>query len=556
MGLLAAPAAAQSIGYESVGGGSDGGDTGNQPVYASGSKAKGSGGKSRSKRIEIAPYIEIDQVLDAQLSPNSEVLTYTEAVAGIDASIAGRHNAASASVRYEHRFGWGKAADGDYVSGVAAGHATLAPGVTLQAGGLAAQSSYNGGETRAGSSLVGNSSSRTYSVYGGPSVVSRVGDLDVSASYRAGYTKVDTKSDVTAGSGALSTDLFDESVTQIGNAEAGFAPGTVLPVGVALGGSYYQEDISNLDQRVRDMQARAMVQVPVSRTVQLTGAIGYEDVEVSARDAKRDANGDPIYDSNGRYVTDEASARQLAYDTSGLIWEVGVMWRPSPRTALAAYVGRRYGDISYGGTFSYAPNDRSALHIAVYDRISGYGGQLTRVLDDLPDDFTAVRDPLTGELSTCVNSLSGNGCFGSALSSLRSSVFRARGIAANYTMQLGRINAGIGAGYDRRKYIAAAGTVLASANGVIDENYWVSAFVGGKLGQTAGWSTNLYANWLQTSQAQGGDTASYGATLSYYQMLIRGLRATAAVGIEGSSEEALADDYWNARALLGLRYGF
>ncbi|MFD2578552.1 hypothetical protein ACFSTD_08010 [Novosphingobium colocasiae] len=64
----------------------------------------------------------------------------------------------------------------------------------------------------------------------------------------------------------------------------------------------------------------------------------------------------------------------LAYDVSGLTWEVGVMWRPSARTALSAYVGKRYGSTSYGGTFSYAPNDRSALSVAVYDNIAGFGG--------------------------------------------------------------------------------------------------------------------------------------------------------------------------------------
>ena len=47
------------------------------------------------------------------------------------------------------------------------------------------------------------------------------------------------------------------------------------------------------------------------------------------------------------------------------------------------------------------------------------------------------------------------------------------------TIVLGRLQAGIGAGYDRRKFIAAPGTILASANGLTDENWWVSANVSG-----------------------------------------------------------------------------
>ena len=42
----------------------------------------------------------------------------------------------------------------------------------------------------------------------------------------------------------------------------------------------------------------------------------------------------------------------------GLIWDAGVMWRPSRRTSLESYVGRRYGTMSYHGTFAYAPSSR------------------------------------------------------------------------------------------------------------------------------------------------------------------------------------------------------
>ena len=40
------------------------------------------------------------------------------------------------------------------------------------------------------------------------------------------------------------------------------------------------------------------------------------------------------------------------------------------------------------------------------------------------------------------------------------------------------LNAGVGLGYDRRNFLAARNTVLASANGVVDENYWLAAFLG------------------------------------------------------------------------------
>ena len=79
-------------------------------------------------------------------------------------------------------------------------------------------------------------------------------------------------------------------------------------------------------------------------------------------------------------VTDKSVTRVLAYDTSGLIWDVGLIWRPSRRTAFEAHVGRRYGTTSYYGTFSYAPSDRSSLNVRVYDNVAGFGGQVNRAL--------------------------------------------------------------------------------------------------------------------------------------------------------------------------------
>lgn len=542
---------AQTIGYEGV-------DSGAQ---ASGNPAQGGrkrGERGGGRKLEVQPYIEVAQIVDAQISPGSDVLTYTQAAVGVDAVLAGRSNGAAVSLRYERQFGWGKAMDGDAISGIARGYATVVPGVTVEAGGLATQATVeNGGSGLANTQVSDKNKTKIYSVYAGPSVATRAGDIAVSANYRAGYTKVEQSDAFIASPGGGAVDVFDESTVHVADVEAGVAPGTVLPVGLAVGGSFYQEDISNLDQRARDLQARAMVTVPLGRTVQAVGAIGYEDVEISSRDAVRDGEGDPVIGPDGRYVTDKSSPRELAYDVSGLTWDVAVMWRPSRRTSLSAHVGRRYGSTSFGGTLSYAPNDRSQLSVAVYDNIAGFGGQINRLLDDLPDDFEAVRDPVTGELTGCVDSLGGNNCFSGAIGSLRSSTFRARGVAASWSMRIGRLNAGVGAGYDRRKFIAARNTVLASANGVIDENYWLAAYLSGQLGPNAGWSTNAYANWLSSNDPLFGDVSGYGASASYFHRITRGLRASLAVSIDGASrDDADVEDIWTASALAGLRYDF
>ncbi|MET1754803.1 preprotein translocase subunit YajC [Novosphingobium sp. RD2P27] len=553
--LIPATAQAQTLDYGDVGG-PDGAGAGAPKANSSGKAQRGRDGGRGGRHAVIIPYAELNQIVDAQLSPGDEVLTYTQVAVGVDASVSGRSNALAASVRYAHHFGWGKSAgDGDTISGLVNGYTTVVPGLTVEAGALATRASGDAGGRAFGGGSIGDGTTTVYSAYAGPSFATRAGEVNLAANYRIGYTKVDQETGI-AVPGLGSVDVFDESVVQFADVAASIAPGVALPVGVGVGGSVYQEDLSNLDQRVRDMQVRAIVTVPVSRTVQVAGAVGYENVELSSRDALRDASGAPVVGANGRYVTDESAPRQIAYDVDGFIWDVGVTWRPSRRTSLSAHVGRRYGAISVNGTFAYAPNDRGTLSISVYDNVAGYGGQVTRLLDDLPDDFKAVRDPITGELRGCVSSLNGNGCLASALGSIRSATFRARGVAANYTLQMNRISAGLGAGYDRRNFLAARNTVLASANGVVDENYWLAAFISGQLDQQSGWATNGYAQWLSSDDLLLDDITAIGASASYYRLLTARLRATAAVGVDGLLQSAPLDDIWNASALLGVRYSF
>lgn len=558
-------AVAQSVGYGDVTasgegqGASDGGQGGAEDAAptrrdrrdARSRNGRGPGGKV----VRIQPYIELNQIVEAELSPGSDVLTYTQAVAGVDASIAGRNTAVSASVRYEYHYGWGKkAGNGDSISGILSGYTTVAPGLTLNAAGLASRASNSGdGGGFGGGFARENATTRVYAVQGGPSYVGRVGDLDLSANYRLGYTKVEVDSK-DSDLGFATPDTFDESVTHIADVQAGFAPGTVLPVGVGVGGSLYQENVGILDQRLRDMQARAIVTVPVSRTVQVTGAVGYEKVEVTARDAVRDATGALVI-RNGRYVTDKSGPRLIAYDTDGLIWDVGVSWRPSRRTAATAHIGRRYGATNYGATFAFAPTPRQTLSVGVYNTISGFGGNLGRVLNDLPDDFVAVRDPITGDLTGCVSSLDGNNCLTGALTAVRSSTFRARGIAASYSWRFGQFDAGIGLGYDNRKYIAAPGTVLASADGLVEENYWMNVNLGYTIDDRSGLYGNAHANLTKADDLLG-DITNIGVTTAYYRNLTARLRAHAALGIDGTLGSEEFQDYWNATALVGMRYNF
>ncbi|MEL1250135.1 preprotein translocase subunit YajC [Aurantiacibacter gilvus] len=512
----------------------------------------------RTSRTEVVPYIEAAQVVTAQLSPGDDVLTYTQLAAGVDTTITGRNSAASASVRYEHTIGYGDASDVDTLSGIArASLAFAGRGMTIEAGGLASRTRVEGSGFSTIGGFGGNaaSTSQIYSVYAGPSIQSRSGPVEVSGSYRLGYTRVESPNAFVLAPGTDPVDIFDDSVTHNAAVRFGVAPNTVAPVGLGVGAGWNRQDISNLDQRIDDKYVRADVTLPVSPNLALVGGVGYEDVQISSRDAVRDGNGLPVIGSDGRYVTDDSQPRTIAYETDGLIWDVGVMWRPSRRTSLEAHVGRRYGSTTYYGSLAYAPNSNSSVNVSVYDNITGFGGQVTTALNGLGTDFSAFRNPITGDLGGCVVGVEGDNCALARLGSLRGSVYRNRGVVASYSMIRGRSSFGIGAGYDRRSFIGGEGTVLEGVDGLVDESVFVAANFNRQLDRDSSLFAGAAASWFNAGDSALGDGMGYSASLAYNRDLLRNLTATAAVGLDGISRDDLPD-YSSASALLGLRYSF
>lgn len=529
-----------------------------QPIApAQGAQGQGAGtaGAQRANRV-VQPYIEVGQVLSAQLSPEDDVLTFTTIAVGVDINVQGRNSGAAVSLRYERNIGYGDdSVDTDTISGIARGTLALVPNtLSLEAGALASRTRVDaGGGTTANPLVREDAESRFYSVYAGPSLNTRVGDVGVQGVARVGYNRFESDAALTNAQGQP-VDVFDDSVTYMGQLRAGTRAGEVLPVGLAVTAGGFQEDIANLDQRVRDVFVRGDVTLPVSPTLALVGGAGYENVEISSRDALRDANGNPVIGSDGRFVTDPTSPRILAFDVDGLLWDVGVMWRPSSRTSLEARVGERYDSTTYYGTFTYTPNQRSSFALSVYDGVTGFGGLLNNSLAGLSSDFEAIRNPVTGDFGGLVNGTEGQSIVG-GLGSVRSAAFRGRGVRASYQRIMGRTTAALGAGYDRRTFIAAPGTVLAPLDGLTDESYYVIGGLTRQIGQNANLTTNAYVNWFD-SASPGGDVTAIGGSAAYNQSLTRRLTARAALAVDYFDSEFTAEDFAFATALVGLRYDF
>ena len=341
------PAPSSPYGYPSDTGGQSEDGYGDGGGYGDGDGSRPSGAPVR-QRLRIAPYIEANQVVTQRIEPDSETSVYGSVAAGVDASVQGRRGGGSVSLRYDRVISYGDdlsngVSDGDSVSGIARGYAAVTRGVTVEAGGLAARTRVDsgGGATLAsGQPIDIDNEARVYSVYAGPNLSTKVGVADVSANYRFGYNRVEEPAVGVVDNTITVSDVAQESMVHSANARIGVDPGKVLPVGVAVGAGAYQESVSNSDQRVRDFYGRGDITVPLAPGFAVVGGVGYEKVEVSNRDVVRDGAGDPVIGADGRYQTDTSGPRRIAFETEGLIWDAGVVWKPSRRTQLEAHYGR------------------------------------------------------------------------------------------------------------------------------------------------------------------------------------------------------------------------
>lgn len=505
-----------------------------------------------SKRVDILPYVGVDQVVMGPIKGGGDVLTYTNLTAGVTASVQTRRVEASADVQYNHSFGWGsQATDQDVLSGILNANVKLARGLSFSGGGLASRVRTDGigGATVARDSY----SSQVWAAYGGPSYTTQIGDISLNAGYQLGYARVDDATDRNA-PGLPSGNAFADSWTHNLTGSIGFAPNTVLPgVGLVASAGYSREDASQLDQRFEDAWGRVDATVPLTRTLAAVGGVGYEKIDISQRSPVLDTDGTPLIRS-GRYVTDKGSPRALIYQFDDIIWDAGVLWRPSHRTALQARVGERYGSWTYQGSFSWQGRD-SSFGLVVFDGIDSFGRMVTSDLAALTgSNLDVARNPFNGNITGCAFSATGGGqCFNDALSGITGANFRYRGVAGQYALHRGPWGFGLGAGYSQRKFVTPEGETV-FIRGSRDENWYGNASANYTINDSSSIDVVTYLNYYDASGGRP-DVINYGAYTSYFRGLSRRLSASASVGVDGVKADDI-DSIISAMGQVGLRYTF
>lgn len=513
-------------------------------------------------RTEISPYVEVQQVLDFDLSDNDafgdDVVTYTSVAAGVDASIVSSRIAVGASYRYERRISWDdNIADDDIHSGVVRAAATITRGLSLEAGALAARARTEiGGDALTSLTGDNDNSSQVYSLYAGPSYSTRAGPLDIAAGYRIAYNHVEDNFAANTDPTQPAVDYVDHSTYHQAYANVGSAPDAMLPFGWVVSAGWEREDASQLDQQYEAYYGRVDITVPVTPTLALLAGVGYESAEISQRDVLVDANGQPILDNNGRFQSDLNAPRLLAYDVDEVIYDAGILWRPSRRLELSARVGHRYDTTIYNGYLTYQTSTSSALSASVYNNISSFGRGTTNTLAGLPTNFTLGVNGF-GQFNGCAFGDEGEagGCFDNNFQSLNASNFRSRGGSLVWTGGRGPWSYGVGAGYQNRRYFAPTNNATFSLDRVTDEAFALQANLGYTLTPNSQLSGNLYATWFETGIPGESDVFSTGGSATYSVGLYRGLSAQASAGIFANDVDGEETD-WLASMLLGLRYGF
>ena len=139
------------------------------------------------------------------------------------------------------------------------------------------------------------------------------------------------------------------------------APGS-LPFGWTIGAGYARTDNDGpFDSEFEGAYVRGDVVVPVGPTLALTAGIGYEDFEASQHVLPATPTARPSSAPMVGPTADPTLPRLLTYQLSDIIYDAGIIWRPSARTELQARAGHRYGGTTVVASLSHQFSAHSGM---------------------------------------------------------------------------------------------------------------------------------------------------------------------------------------------------
>jgi uncharacterized protein (PEP-CTERM system associated) len=508
-------------------------------------------------RPKIVPFIDVEQFAEQQLKGIGDSVTYTEVSAGIEAQVNSRRVVSTIAYRFTRRIPEsGKTQKNTSHDGLARVSLQVVKDMlALDAGVIATHTRVdpNGAAPQTNTATAANLT-QVYGYYAQPSFAHQLGEAEVMASYRFGYV-VTQGSSAPALAGLPLVDHFDSSTNQQATFSVGMKRSS-LPFDWSIKSDFQSEHASQLAQHFRTWNVSGEVIVPMLPTIAAVGSVGYQSTQTSERSSLLDANGVPVTDSKGRFITDPNSSRTLTYDVKGIVGDGGVIWRPSHRTRLEVRGGYRYDGFSLSGLFEYQPGPRSGMTFVIFDRIDSFGRGVTEGLAQAPAAFDPSQVDGNSSYQNCLfGKQKGTGsCLSNTLGGATASAYRSRGFNFIYSYRMHQTQFNFAGGYARRNYIDLPGAP-GSLDGVVDQTFFVQGSIGEQLTQKSGLTFSFSGNLFKNGQVGASDILSGVLNGGYYQSFGRGLRAQATVGVEASKQDGMPTDV-TSRAQLGVRYQF
>ena len=179
----------------------------------------------------------------------------------------------------------------------------------------------------------------------------------------------------------------------------------------------------------------------------------------------------PAVDARGEFIADPNAPRRTLYEQSGLVWNVGASYTPSPRTFLELRVGQRFSSLVVTGSVRYRARRNVVIFGQLTDGIETFGNILTQTINGIPTSFTTGgRGDFQGGCVIGVDLSDPTQCIDGATQSISSGVFRSRIGSLGVTYDRGRTNYGINFTYNSREYLDA-GSAIGPGAPILDPNF-------------------------------------------------------------------------------------
>ncbi|MFN3287072.1 MAG: hypothetical protein ACK40H_01345 [Sphingomonadaceae bacterium] len=273
-----------------------------------------------------------------------------------------------------------------------------------------------------------------------------------------------------------------------------------------------------------------------------------------------------VVDANGNFVPDPSGLRETLFADSGLVWNAGFRWEPSPRTTLELRAGQRFGDVVVTGQLVHRLTSTITVYGRLTDGIQNFGTILTQIIDGVPVSFAqGGGGRFRGQLGGCVigpDPTDPTLCIDGQTQSITTGIFRSRIGTIGIRADRGRAAWNINLTHNVREYLDE-GASLAPGAPIIDPT----------LADRYDITTRLDAQYSYILRP--GERVSFGAFVSRADLALREARNDWFLGANGRYERRLTErlsavgsltvikrisdqrrDTLNSLASAGLRYNF